>query len=142
MKALVTRTAASARLRRVGIAAVLAAATMLGTTTGALGDPAAACAKPKFDEDLYHWCASGVLDRMENGEYTTEEAEQIIEDCGNASNGEWVVEVNGVADCWPPEEGPGRHQVPFPGNATATMNPAPPPGPVVVLPNLPPAQAG
>ncbi len=39
MKSRVTRTSASASLRRVGAAAVLAAATMLGTTTGTLAEP-------------------------------------------------------------------------------------------------------
>ncbi len=137
-------------LRRVGVAALFAAATMLGTTTGTLADPATACAAP--DRDRYYRCLRVANEQFVNGVLTQEQWEQKRVDCCYEASGEFSFgDGFPIADCVDPDTGepvsfpaPPRFgdltQVPG-GQIEATLTPLPPPI-ATVAPNLPPAQIG
>lgn len=138
-------------LNRVGAAALLASAALLGTTTSTLGDPATACAetqKPGFDREGFLWCARLMDDRLDRGETTMEEHDEEVIDCCYRYGGIWHFEDDGTEACVDPAEWDNEYPAPpagqlptIPGPTEATRVPPPaPPGPVVTLPGMPPVQ--
>jgi hypothetical protein len=123
---------------------------VLGTTTGTLGEPATACAKPK-DEGV-DWaavtdCIFEVGGQFVRGEITEKELHEKTNDCC-VSNGAWA-EWNPETGwrCFDPEDELGDEGLRPPGQlpqvpdpTEATQVPLAPSGPVVPLPGLPPAQ--
>jgi hypothetical protein len=119
---------------RLGAAALLATAGLLGTTASTLGDPATACAAPNWD--YYRLCIESVLDDYANGKITEEEADRLIDSCCIAAGGE-LEEEGGNCNA-PDEDSPAQlPQVPSPTKATQVPPPA---GPIVPLPGAPQVQ--
>lgn len=133
-------------LANVGAAALLATTALLGTTTGTLGDPATACAKPKMDDELFSWCVDAVFDQYRRGRITKEQRKEKVVDCCYAAGGECTFENDDpdmLCACHAPEEpaeGPRIPQAPGPTEATQVPPPPPPGRPVVTLPSVPPVQ--
>lgn len=139
-----------ASVRRFGAAGLLATTVLLGTTTSTLGDPASACAEPKFDRGGYNLCQEIAGDQFRRGEITQEEMLETWEWCCTQYGGEWVLVDGGGAYCADPAEdneypappgGPGQlPQIPGPTEATKVPPPPPPGNTAAQLPTLPPVQ--
>ncbi|MGE2722611.1 hypothetical protein [Mycolicibacterium celeriflavum] len=142
-----------ADVSRLPAAAALAAVALLGTTTGAINEPAAVCAAPKddgFNDAYYELCRKQMEDLWFEGKLTDEQYEKSDETCCVAAGGSWALDLEtGENYCEPipayelPGPAPGqRPQVPGPTEATRVPPPPPTAGPIVTLPNQVPGQTG
>lgn len=132
-------------LGRLGGAAVLASATLLGTTTGTLAYPTTACAGPKepgFDKAGYQACVDRATrafeDAIFNDRPVGDYEEALLECCIRNGGLPTLEEDSPIIGCVDPAEnyeypappgGPGRlPKIPGPSEATRVPPPPAPPG--------------
>ncbi len=112
------------RLRHFAAAGLIAAAAIVSGS--AIGDPATACAAPKFDSDFYRACMSQQQLLYEKGKITRKERDDGFKECCELAGGTWARDPS-LSD-WvcrqPSTDAP--HTLPG-GVPTQTFQPAPPP---------------
>ncbi|HEX3284026.1 MAG TPA: hypothetical protein VHT50_05035 [Mycobacterium sp.] len=117
-------TLSTRRLRHLAAAGLIAAA---ATVSGsAIGDPATACAAPKFDSDFYRACTTQKQLLYEKGQITKKERDDALKECCELAGGTWARDPS-LSD-WVCQQPSADAPQTLPGGVpTQTFQPAPPP---------------
>jgi len=111
------------RLRHLAAAGLIAAATVSGSS---IGDPATACAAPKFDSDFYAACVTQKQLLYEKGKITIKERDDAFKECCELAGGTWARDPS-LSD-WVCQQPSADAPQTLPGGVpTQTFQPAPPP---------------